>query len=122
MKRKESTLACMKHFLRTATYDTTFFELFLQEVREFIARYGSVQFQLVSVTCIGYIDTSYHEYFSYTDFIEFIDEHVFNNNFDLYTNVTVRFYDYGCRYYYPLFSVYKEVHEKLYRRFQNAVL
>lgn len=43
MKRKESTLACMKHFRRTAVYDTTFFEFLLKDARDNLDRYGSIE-------------------------------------------------------------------------------
>ena len=53
MKRKESTLTCMKHFRRTAIYDTRFFELLLKDARDNFDRYGSVETQFVVVSVYG---------------------------------------------------------------------
>lgn len=122
MKRKESTLACMKHFRRTATYDTRFFELLLKDARDNLDRYGSIETQFVVVSVYGYLTSHDRNFTSYLEFLAFL-ESVFKQ-FDpgLHSSFNIRLYDCGACYYYPLFSVYEKVHEKLYRRFENAVL
>lgn len=121
MKRKESTLACMKHYLRTASYDTTFFELLLKDVRDALDRYGSVTVQFVVVSNYGYLTSTDYFFKTYVSFLSFLDSNFCSFDSDLYKSFNVRFYDNGVCYYYPLFSVYKEVRDTLYRRFQNAI-
>lgn len=121
MKRKESTLACMKHFRRTAVYDTTFFELLLQDVRESLSRYDSVQIQFVVVSNCGYLTSTDYTFRTYASFLAFLDSNFYSFDPEIYSSFSIRFYDHGACYYYPLFSVYKEVHEKLYRCFQNSI-
>ena len=122
MKRKESTLACMKHFFRTATYDIRFFELLSQDAWESIERFGSLQFQFVTFDIYGYLTCQHFEFCNYVDFLSFLDSQFRSFDSEITTSFNIRFYDYNARRYYSLFSVYKEVYEKLYRRFQNAML
>lgn len=122
MKRKDSSLACLSHYYRSASYDVTFFDLFLQDVRESIFRFGSVKFQLVIINNCGYLSCIDYEFRSYINFLEFIDSKFCSFDPEVTSSFNIRLYDHSAGGYYPLFSVYKEVHEVLYRRFQNAVL
>lgn len=121
MKRKESTLSCMKHFRRTALYDTTFFELLLKDARDSLDRYGSIETQFVVVSVCGYLTSHDRNFTSYFEFLAFIESVFKQFDPEFYSSFNIRFYDHGACHYYPLFSVYKQVHEKLYRRFQNSI-
>lgn len=122
MDRKKSTLACMKHYLRTATYDTTFFELLLQDVRENLSCYGSVSVQYVVLSVYGYLTSHDRHFTSYVEFLGFLDSIFKSFDPELYSSFGIRFYDRGAEYFYPLFSVYDKSCDTLYRRFENAVL
>lgn len=121
MKRNESTLSCMKHFRRTATYDTTFFELLLQDVRESLSRYDSVQVQFVVVSNYGYLTSTDYTFWTYANFLAFLDSNFYSFDPEIYSSFSIRFYDHGACYYYPLFSIYEKVRDTLYRRFENAI-
>lgn len=122
MKRKESTLTCMKHFRRTAIYDTKFFELLLKDARDNFDRYGSVETQFVVVSVYGYLTSHDRNFTSYLEFLAFLESVFRQFDPELHSSFNIRFYDHEACHYYPLFSVYEKVHEKLYRRFENAVL
>lgn len=121
MKRNESTLSCMKHFCRTATYDTTFFELLLQDVRESLSRYDSVQVQFVVVSNNGYLTSMDYTFWTYANFLAFLDFNFYSFDPEIYSSFSIRFYDHDACYYYPLFSIYEKVRDTLYRRFENAI-
>lgn len=122
MKRKESTLTCMKHFRRTAIYDTRFFELLLKDARDNLDRYGSIETQFVVVSVYGYLTSHDRNFTSYLEFLAFLESVFKQFNPELYSSFNIRFYDHEACYYYPLFSVYEKVYEKLYRCFENSVL
>ena len=122
MKRKESNLFCMKHFHRTATYDTTFFELLLKDARDSLNCYGSIDTQFVVERVYGYLTIHDLNFTSYSEFLAFLESVFKLFNYELYSSFNIRFYDYDTCHYYPLFSVYEKVHEKLYRCFENSLL
>lgn len=122
MKRGKSTLACKQYFCRTVIYDTRFFELLLQDARDSLDRYGSIETQFVVSSVYGYLTVHDRNFTSYLEFLSFLESVFKHFDPELYLSFNVHFYDHGACRYYSLFSVYKEVHEKLYRRFQNAVL
>ena len=121
MKIEKSTLACMKHFRCTATYDTTFFELLLKDAKDSLDCYGSIDTQFVVVSVYGYLTSHDRNFTSYLEFLAFLESVFKSFDPELYSSFNIRFYDHGACYYYPLFSVYEKVHEKLYRRFENAI-
>lgn len=122
MKRKESNLACLSHYYRSASYDVEFFKLFLQDVWESIEHFGSVKFQLVIINNRGHLDCVDYEIYNYLNFLEFIDSKIYSFNPEFTLSLNIRLFDYSAGGYYSLFSVYKEIHERLYRRFQDALL
>ncbi|PWM08133.1 MAG: hypothetical protein DBY02_04705 [Coprobacter fastidiosus] len=121
MKREESTLACMKHFHRTATYDTTFFELLLKDVRDSLDCYDSIETQFVVVSVYGYLTSHDRNFTSYLEFLAFLESVFQSFDPELHSSFNIRFYDHGACRYYPLFSIYEKVRDTLYRRFENAI-
>lgn len=121
MKCEESTLACLRHFRRTAIYDTRFFELLLKDAVDSLDCYDSIETQFVVTSVYGYLTVNDRNFTSYLEFLAFLESVFKQFNPEFYSSFNVHFFDHEARRYYSLFSVYKEVHEKLYRRFQNAI-
>lgn len=122
MKRKDSNLACLSHYYRSASYDVEFFKLFLQDARESMERFGTVKFQFVRIDVHGHLTCMDYAIYDYSNFLKFIDSEFSSFNPEFISSFNIRLFDYSVGVYYPLFSVYKGVHGRLYRRFQYAVL